>query len=169
MAAAPESVDFRSIVVSLVHEAAKAVAALRDKHCQTQEQGKENGQNPADSYPPRAARGRPSLPSLTLFGAAAGAEAEGDGSANGEADGTASPKASRSSALKGRDRFTRKGLESSLSPVSNSTASASTVGAASSAAEAPGSSRMSASSRCGGLHSAGAWPCKTSNVTKKAN
>ena len=129
-----------------MHEVAGAVATLRDKHCKTQEQGKKNRQNPAVPYPPRAARGRPSLLSQTLFGTAAGAAADGEGSTNGAADGTVSLNASRSSALKGRDRFTRKGLESSLSPVSSSTTSTSTVGAASSAAEAPGSSRISASS-----------------------
>ena len=79
--------------------------------------GRQNRQNLADSYPPRRARGRISLPSLGFFTATGGY-----GSVDGAPGGTASLDTSRSSAPKGRDRFTRKGFESSLSPVFGSSA-----------------------------------------------
>src|SRR4051812_35911519 len=110
-------------------------------HHQTKEQGTKNDQDQEKSYPLRAARARHSLPSRFLFGAAD----EGDGSVDGAVGAAASPNASWSSTLKGRDRFTWKGLESSLSPDSTCTVLAPTARAASSATEAPGSSRISAS------------------------
>ena len=52
------------------------------------------GNNPTDSYPTRAARGRLNLPRLTLFGVAAGAAAEGEGPADRASGGTTSLNAS---------------------------------------------------------------------------